>query len=161
MPQRSEQTNELLAAALLDSVPKMLRHLLADVPVDGKTTEKHAEWRDVSELRATPGQLTLLRVLVEHERCMMQELAEHLAVTPPTVTAMVKRLFAQGYVERCRDEGDWRTVWVKPTERGRQVVEIFDRARLASLQRRLARLSAEERSNLMSALPALRHLAEG
>ncbi len=82
------------------------------------------------ELRATPGQLTLLCVLVEHERCTMQELAEHLAVAPSTTTAMMKRLLAQGYVERSHDDVNWRTVWVKPTESGRQAVYVFHQARL-------------------------------
>jgi DNA-binding MarR family transcriptional regulator len=143
-----------LAKGLLDSAPKLLRRIRADVPLGGET------WREVLELRATPGQLTLLHVLVEHERCMMQELAEHLAVAPSTVTAMVKRLLAQGYVDRSRDEVDWRTVWVKPTERGCQAVAVFDQARLVSLQRLLERLSDEECQRLVAALPALRHLVE-
>jgi DNA-binding MarR family transcriptional regulator len=73
---------------------------------------------------------------------------------------MVKRLLAQGYIERNRDEVDWRTVWVKPTESGRLAVNVFQQARLASLQRRLERLSDTERSTLMAALPALQHLVE-
>ena len=88
----------------------------------------------------------------------MQELAEHLAVTPSTVTAMVKRLLAQGYVERIRDEADWRAVWVKSTEKGHSAVAVFDRASLASLERRMKRLSQEEYRALHAALPALRHL---
>jgi len=81
-------------------------------------------------------------------------------VTPPTATAMVKRLLAQGYVERAHDEADWRTVWVKPTETGRQAVTVFLRARLASLESRLKHLSDEERASIIAALPALRHLIE-
>ncbi len=87
-----------VAMALLDIAPKLLRRVRADLPLDASSPV----WQDVSELRATPGQITLLGVLIEHERCMMQELAEHLAVTPSTVTAMVKRLLAEGYVERTR-----------------------------------------------------------
>ena len=89
------------------------------------TSEADPQWRNVVELRATPGQLTLMAILVEHERCTMQELAEHLAVAPSTTTAMVKRLLSQGYVERSHDEVNWRTVWVKPTESGRLAVSVF------------------------------------
>jgi len=149
-----------LAAALLDITPKLLRRLRADVPLENSASTTAPGWRELAELRATPGQLTLLRVLVEHQRCTMQELAEHLAVAPSTATAMVKRLLAQGYVERHRDELDWRTVWVKPTESGCLAVEVFHQARLASLQRRLERLSDDEKTALMAALPALRHLVE-
>ena len=148
-----------LADALLDLVPKLLRRLRADIPLD-EAAQVDPQWRDVAELRATPGQLTLLGILVEHERCTMQELAEHLAVAPSTTTAMVKRLLAQGYVERSHDEVNWRTVWVKPTESGRQAVIIFHQARLSSLQNRLDRLAKNERASIIAALPALQHLVE-
>jgi DNA-binding MarR family transcriptional regulator len=73
---------------------------------------------------------------------------------------MVKRLLAQGYVERSHDEVNWRTVWVKPTESGRQAVIVFHQARLSSLQQRLERLTKNERASIVAALPALRHLVE-
>jgi len=149
-----------LARALLEITPGLLRRLSADLPLDSEANSNCPGWREVVELRATPGQLTLLRVLADHERCTMQELAEHLAVAPSTATAMVKRLLAQGYIERNHDEGDWRTVWVRPTEAGRLAVSTFERARQASLQRRLAYLSVEERAQIQAALPALRHLVE-
>ncbi|HAT45497.1 MAG TPA: hypothetical protein DIU08_07460 [Ktedonobacter sp.] len=145
-----------VSMALLDIAPKLLRRVRAALPLETDLPD----WQDVSELRATPGQITLLGVLVEHERCMMQELADHLVVTPSTVTAMVKRLLAQGYVERTRDDTDWRSVWVKPTEKGRSAVAIFDRASLASLQRRMRHLSQAEYRALLAALPALRHLID-
>ncbi len=73
---------------------------------------------------------------------------------------MVKRLLAGGYIERSRDDVDWRTVWVRLTRRGLQVVTTYDEARLASLHRRLTQLSESERKQIASALPALRHLIE-
>lgn len=148
-----------LAEALLDIVPKLLRRLRADISVD-EVSDVDPEWRNVVELHATPGQLTLLGILVEHERCTMQELAEHLAVAPSTTTAMVKRLLAQGYVERGHDEVNWRTVWVKPTASGRLAVSVFHQARLNSLKVRLDRLTETERAYILAALPALQHLVE-
>lgn len=148
-----------LAESLLDIVPKILRRLRADIPLDG-TSEADPQWRNVVELRATPGQLTLMAILVEHERCTMQELAEHLAVAPSTTTAMVKRLLSQGYVERSHDEVNWRTVWVKPTESGRLAVSVFHRARLSSLKSRLDCLTETECADILAALPALQHLVE-
>jgi len=156
---KSLQDNATSAMMLLDTVPGVLRRINADALQDTEALTD-AGWREVSELRARPGQLSLLRVLVEHERCTMQELADLLVVTPSTVTVMVKRLLAQGYVERSRDEVDWRTVWVKPTERGQQAVSVFVRRRLVSLQRRLEQLSEDERNSLIAALPALRCLSE-
>ena len=148
-----------LSAALLDIAPKMLRRLRPETPPDDEASAD-AAWREVVELRATPGQLTLLYTLVERERCTMQELAEELAVAPSTATAMVKRLVAQGYIERSRDDADWRAVWVRPTEAGKQAVEIYQQGRLRSLQCRLKHLSDEERASIQAALPALYHLIE-
>ncbi len=150
-----------LAQSLLEIAPKLVRRLNADVPLYNEAPEGNGDLQEaISELRATPGQLTLLRILVEHKQCSMQELADHLIVTPSTVTAMVKRLLASGYIERTRDDVDWRTVWVKPTSRGQQVVTTYDNARLASLHHRLAQLTAGEREHIAHALPALRHLIE-
>lgn len=163
MPQKNAArnlNNEDLASALLDITPRLLRRLNADVPLD-ESDEAGPGWREVSELRATPGQLALLQILVEHERYTMQELAEHLAVAPSTATAMVKRLFAQGYIERAHDDVNWRMVWVKATDAGKLAVEVYQQARLRSLRCRLRRLSNEERASLLAALPALYHLVEG
>ncbi len=66
MVQEPVQNKTDLAAALLDITPKLLRRLGADVPLD--SSEARPGWREVVELRATPGQLSLLQVLVEHER---------------------------------------------------------------------------------------------
>jgi DNA-binding MarR family transcriptional regulator len=160
MYQEPTKESEDLAKAILDIVPKVGRRVHADIPLEGELLEIYPNLRAVSELRATPGQLTLLKILAEHGRCMMQGLAEHLAVTPSTATAMVKRLLAQGYVERSRDDVDWRAVWVSLTERGLQVITSYDRARLFYLRLRLERLSEDEHDNLIAALPALHHLIE-
>ncbi len=160
MVRKPIQNTTDLAEALLDVVPNLLRRLRADVPLDENAPGRDPGWRDVAELRATPGQLTLLHTLVEHERCTMQELAEHMTVAPSTATAMVKRLLERGYVERSRDETDWRTVWVKPTMSGCMAVSVFQQARLDSLEKRLEKLNDEERASIVAALPALHHLVE-
>jgi DNA-binding MarR family transcriptional regulator len=149
-----------LAAELLDIVPQLLRRLRADLPLNAEVSDDCPTWRKVTEVRATPGQLSLLQTLVAHERCAMQELADHLAVAPSTMTAMVKRLLAQGYIERSRSDSDWRTVWVTPTSAGRQVVNIYQQARLGMLERRLEQLNNDERASILAALPALHHLIE-
>jgi DNA-binding MarR family transcriptional regulator len=73
---------------------------------------------------------------------------------------MIKRLLAQGYIERSHDDLNWRTVWVSPTEPGRQAVYVFQQARLSSLRSRLDRLSEAECLSIMAALPALQLLVE-
>ena len=159
MVQKAVQSDTDMAEALLDIAPRLLRRIGADLPLED-SPEAGPGWRDVIALRTTPGQLSVLGVLVEHKCCSMQQLAEHLAVAPSTATAMVKRLLAQGYVERSRDDVDWRTVWVRPTEAARQAVHVFHQARLASLKFRLKQLSHDEQASIIAALPALHHLVE-
>ena len=106
--QTSPPSQHALATAILDVLPRLNRRLRADLPLASDAASSEQEWRDISELRTSNGQVTLLRLLVARERCTMQEIAEHLAVTPPTATMMVKRLLSQGYVERLRDDADWR-----------------------------------------------------
>src|SRR5439155_7848578 len=141
--------NELdIADALLDLIPSLLRQIRADIPREADSEQGIPEWHDISELRATTGQIRLMRILITHQRCMMQELADQLDVAPPTVTAMIRRLLAQGFVERVRDEQDWRVVWVLPTERGQRAVSLYEEFWRANLQRLLACLSGEELAQL-------------
>ncbi|GCF11493.1 MarR family transcriptional regulator [Dictyobacter arantiisoli] len=146
-----------LASSILNIVPSILRDLYTDV-LNTTASMDSPESHDLSEFRVTTNQLAFLRVLVEHERCTMQELAEYLRVTAPTMTAMVKRLLALGYVTRDHDTADWRMVWITPTEHGRQLVHLYDRARLHSLQTRLTQLTSEDRECITAALPVLQRL---
>ena len=56
-----------IARSLLNIAPKLVRRLNADV--SHGTLEGSGDLQAISELRATPGQLTLLRVLAEHKQC--------------------------------------------------------------------------------------------
>lgn len=146
---------------LLDLIYSLLQKLRADIPREANLEQASQEWQDIAELRGTTGrQIRLLRILVEHQRCTMQELADRLDVTQPSVTAMIKRLLAQGFVERSHDEQDWRLVRISPTERGQRAVMSYLQLRRANLQRRLAYLSPEEQAALSAILPVLRHLIE-
>jgi DNA-binding MarR family transcriptional regulator len=147
-----------IADELLDLIPGLLQQIRANFPAEAASEQP--EWRDLSELRATAGQARLLRSLSKRQRCTMQELADLLGVAAPTATAMVKRLLTLGFVERVRDEQDWRVVWISPTERGLRTVALYDQFRRANLQRRLEQLSQEELTLLRAALPVLHHLIE-
>src|SRR5258708_33043576 len=100
MAEHSSSHESDIAGDLLDLMPNLLRQIRVDIPREVDSEQVIPEWRDISELRATTGQIRLLRILITHQRCTMQELAEQLDVAPPTVTAMIKRLLAQGFVER-------------------------------------------------------------
>ena len=147
-----------IADELFDIIPRLLNRIRADIPRD--TDDIAPEWRDILELRATKGQLKLVRVLMTRQHCTMQELADQLDVAPPTVTAMVKRLLTLGFVERVRDEQDWRVVQVLPTERGQRAVLLYEEFWRTNFQRLLDHLDGEELTQLRLALPILRHIVE-
>ena len=147
-----------VADSLLDIIPSLWRQIRTGIP--GEVDTEQAEWHDISKLRATPGQIRLLHIVVMRQRCTMQDLAEEVGVAPPTVTAMIKRMLAQDVIERIRDEKDWRVVWISATERGRRAVALYDQFRRRNLQRRLAHLSQEELAHLRAALPVLKHIVE-
>lgn len=147
-----------IASELFEIIARLRSRIHADIPDDAEDIAP--EWRDILELRATRGQFKMLRALATHQRCTMQELADLLEVAPPTVTVMVKRLLAQGFVERVRDEQDWRVVRVLATERGQHAVTLYTEFWRANLQRLLTHLSQEELTQLRAALPALRHMSE-
>jgi MarR family transcriptional regulator, organic hydroperoxide resistance regulator len=145
-----------LALDMLDIIPSVLRHLYTDV-VRNKSLDS-PEWRELSKFRVTTNQLAFLHVLVQRERCSMQEIADLLYVTSPTITAMVKRMLALGYVERAYNVEDWRMIWIVPTELGRHVVSLYERERLRSLKHHLSQLNNEDCQLIARALPALRRI---
>ena len=56
------------------------------------------------------------------------KLADHLAVSRPTVTAVVDGLVARGLVERSHDHDDRRRVGHALTPAGRHLLEVADRS---------------------------------
>jgi DNA-binding MarR family transcriptional regulator len=80
------------------------------------------------------------------------------------MTQLVQRLERQGLVERNRDPGDRRLVWVNITDAGRRLLADRRRARAAELAEVLATLPPEEEAALgaavAAALPVIRKLAE-
>src|SRR5690349_7030483 len=125
----TENTSSLqldIADELLDLIPALLQQIRVDVATVSASAQEQPELHDIVELRATNGQVRLLRILTRRQRCTMQELADQLGVAAPTVTAMVKRLLTLEFVERVRDEQDWRVVWISATERGQRAVTLYD-----------------------------------
>jgi DNA-binding MarR family transcriptional regulator len=73
------------------------------------------------------GQEGVLKALDRRDGQSMTELAAVLGVQPPTVTKMVVRLAAKGYVERRGSEADGRLAHVHLTRAGRDAVKQINR----------------------------------
>jgi DNA-binding MarR family transcriptional regulator len=111
-------------------------------------------------LGLTYPQYVTIICLWEEDRQTIKSLSEKLFLEPSTLTPMLKRLEAMGYVSRERDKEDERNVRVSLTHAGRQLREkAFDyreiTARASGLEpdefRALQKAIVKLRGNLMDA----------
>jgi DNA-binding MarR family transcriptional regulator len=87
------------------------------------------------------------------------ELAALEQVTPPTISNVVAKLEAKGWVERIPDPRDRRVCRVASTKSGRRQLDINRGRRTAWLGERLADLDGRDMARLESALAVLERLA--
>lgn len=87
-------------------------------------------------------------------------LAKHEAVSQPAMTGLVKRLEAQGLVNRTADPDDGRAVIVGLTPRGEAVIGARRDHYADTIAAMVGDLPPDDLDRLIAALPALRQLAE-
>jgi len=104
------------------------------------------------------GQFRMMKTLHHAGQLTMQDLAEAMHVSAPTVTGIVKRGVAQGIVARTADPADGRIVQVALTEAGRAQMAAAVKAHVATVERLLVELDADDRRAIGEALPALERL---
>jgi len=103
----------------------------------------------------TPSQLSALAVIEHHGPLTLGALAEHERVAPPSVTKVVHKLEADGFVLRTSDPSDRRITWVAPSERGIALVAESRRRKTAWLAGRIATLDPDAQRRLAAALDVL------
>jgi DNA-binding MarR family transcriptional regulator len=121
---------------------------------------RHVRRRD-DEAGVTAPHLSALSVLVFAGPRTLGELAAAEQVTPPSMTRIVRNLEADGLVEREPDPADGRVVRVRPTERGRRVLEEGRRRRIATLAARLHPLDAADLATLEAAAELIERISRG
>lgn len=99
-----------------------------------------------------PGQETVLKILADDDGQTMSQLAATLAVQPPTVTKMVTRLSAQGFLKRAASEADGRLARVFLTEEGRALVATIDMSWKRLEREALVGLDEKDRKKLRKLL---------
>lgn len=137
-----------LATALSDLLPAMF-YLLRPGGRDRPHEPPSPEIR---------GQLRMMKILRHAGQLTMNDLAEAMHVTPPTVTGIVKRGVAQGTVVRIPDPADGRMIRVELTDVGRDQMDAHRAAHVAMLERLLGDLDADDQRALQEAMPALHRL---
>lgn len=98
------------------------------------------------------GQEGVLNALALSDGQAMSELAGALGVQPPTVTKMVARLSAQGYVERRASEADGRQARVFLTKAGTALLESLDNLLVELEEQSLEGISEKDRKTLRKLL---------
>lgn len=101
-----------------------------------------------------------MKVLADQDGQTMSQLAAILGVQPPTVTKMVSRLSAQGFVNRQASDSDGRLARVYLTDLGRERIAEVDRAWKRLEKEALTGLDEKDRKRLRRLLRTIeRNLA--
>lgn len=80
------------------------------------------------------------------------ELAEHLRVTPPSVSGIIKRLIHLGYVQKQQSADDGRVYFLSLTEKGLRFNDLHDEVHKILAQRIIQNLSEGEIAELAELL---------
>ncbi len=108
----------------------------------------------------TMPQLTLLDGIATSPGCSIQDIADGLGLTPPTVSVGVRRLEAAGLLERRPDPQDGRAIQLFLTAQGQALHERARAFRREKMRRLLTGLTPEERVTLLTLLERAINAAE-
>lgn len=134
-----------LARLLLETTPAVMGAVTSQVRL-GKRTQFHNHFR-------------VLWMLARGD-CSMSELAQRNGVSVPSMSATAQTLVERGWVERVRSEEDRRIVRLRPSRKGRQVLEGERERMLGWLAERLGELEPSELEDLQRGLLALKRVFE-
>ena len=114
--------------------------------------------RQSTDTGLTPTQLSALAAVERNAPLTLGALAEHERVAPPTVTKVVAKLEADGYVERTVDPADRRVAHLTVTDEGLSLLGAIRARKDAWLTSRIALLDDDQRDRLFAALDVLDEL---
>ncbi len=106
----------------------------------------------LNELNLSFSHLRTLHLLAPDKILSMKELAEQLDVTPPSLTAITRRLVQTGLVQRRTHPDDSRVVLLSLTEEGRQLFQQLYEEQLGRMEALLQGLSLEEQQVFLDLL---------
>lgn len=114
--------------------------------------KKHL-YKDIKEL--TLIEINTILVISNGELKSMSEIANALGVSSGTPTVTIDRLILKGYVERIRDEGDRRQVFVRLSVKGVEAYELINEMKNKITETVFGVIDEDEKKVLISALVKL------
>ncbi len=138
------------------SLEECARQVLETTPLVMRAVR--AEMRRGRAADLSVPQFRTLLFLHREAGASLSQVAEHIGLTLPSMSALTDGLVARGLLARAADRQDRRRVTLTLTESGQSVLETARRLAQAALAERLAGLSPQERVGLVEALQCLRQV---
>ena len=109
-------------------------------------------FRRLAELGLSLSHLRALHMLAPGRTMAMKDLAEQLDLTPPSVTALTRRLVQTGMVRRRAHAEDSRVALLSLTDEGQALLEQLYQDQVARMEQLLAGLTPEEQQLFLDLL---------
>ena len=129
---------------IVEQVVAMISHLM------GKLEAEAFEQEGFSDLSMR--QMLYLDAIAQLKHPSFSELAEKLAVTKPSVTAIVKKLIANGYVKKVQSTDDLRVYHIVLAPKGEQFAEMHEKTHRLLAGKLIQNLEAREIHQLSALL---------
>jgi DNA-binding MarR family transcriptional regulator len=98
----------------------------------------------LSDMGLSHSHMRILRMLAPDRELAMKDLADQLHLTPPSVTALTRRMLATGMLARRPHADDSRVVLLSLTDAGRDLHQQLYHEQLRAMDQLLAGLAEEE-----------------
>jgi MarR family transcriptional regulator, organic hydroperoxide resistance regulator len=108
-----------------------------------------------SSLKVTNSQAQTLLSFSAQDKLTMNQLSQRMGLSTSTMTRNIDNLAQRGLVERVRDATDRRLVYVKPTVKGREVVQDIVESQREHFAQVLDTIPEEKRDQIQVSLDLL------
>jgi DNA-binding MarR family transcriptional regulator len=100
-------------------------------------------------LEITMSQMQLIRFVGENPECHLQDVADGMNLSSPTVSVSIRRLEDMGLIERKPDPEDGRAACLTLTDKSQKAFQQVRRQMFDRVQTFLSHLNEEEQSDLL------------
>jgi len=143
--QRLASQEQQCARDILETVPVVMRMIRKELRKRGATVLTVPQFRTLAYVHRRKG-------------ASLSEVAEHIGLTLPSMSALVDGLVTRNYVIRNTRSDDRRRMNLALTERGETMLRTAREGTLAELAQRLSGLPANDRVTVLRAMRVLKEI---